>query len=283
MKEMMQSLEDRVVLVTGATGGLGEKLATDLAAAGAGVLLHGRSPEKAKAIIEKIADTTGNPQLGYYNADFSSLEDVRRMAEDIRADQTRIDVLINNAGIGPGRRGEERKLSWDGYELRFAVNYLAHFLLTHELMPLLRASDSARIVNVASGAQQAIDFDDVMLERGYDGRRAYSQSKLAQVMFTFDLAEELAEAGISVNCLHPATLMPTTMVLETDFFNATVDSVEKGAEAVLHLAASSETSGISGRYFEGKTPARADAQAYDQDARERLRMMSRRFAGYIDR
>jgi len=279
----MQSLADRVVLVTGATGGLGEKLATDLAAAGAGVLLHGRSPEKAKTIIEKIADTTGNPQLGYYNAEFSSLEDVRRMAEDIRADQARIDVLINNAGIGPGRRGEERKLSWDGYELRFAVNYLAHFLLTHELMPLLRASDSARIVNVASGAQQAIDFDDVMLERGYDGRRAYSQSKLAQVMFTFDLAEELAEAGISVNCLHPATLMPTTMVLETDFFNATVDSVEKGAEAVLYLAASSETSGISGRYFEGKTPARADAQAYDQDARERLRMMSRRFAGYIDR
>lgn len=278
----MQSFADRVILVTGATGGLGEKLSMDLASAGAGVLLHGRSPEKAEAIIEKIADITGNPQLAYYNAEFSSLEDVRRMAEDIRADQERIDVLINNAGIGPGRRGEKRKLSRDGYELRFAVNYLAHFLLTRELMPLLRASDSARIVNVASGAQQAIDFDDVMLEKGYDGRRAYSQSKLAQVMFTFDLAEELSETGISVNCLHPATLMPTTMVLETDFFSTTVDSVEKGAEAVLRLAASPETRGISGRYFEGKAPATADAQAYDRDARERLRTISRRFSGYTD-
>jgi len=280
---MMQSLVGRVVLVTGATSGLGEKLARDLAAAGAGVLLHGRNPEKAKDRIEKIADTTGNPQLAYYNAEFSSLEDVRRMAEDIRADQERIDVLISNAGIGPGRRGDKRKLSHDGHELRFAVNYLAHFLLTHELMPLLRTSDNARIVNVASGAQQAIDFDDVMLEKGYDGRRAYSQSKLAQVMFTFDLAEELDGTGIAVNCLHPATLMPTTMVLETDFFNTTMDSVEKGAEAVLRLAASPETHGESGRYFEGKTPATADAQAYDKGARERLRMISRQLAGYADK
>ena len=280
---MMQSLGDRVVMVTGATNGLGERLVTDLAEAGAGVLLHGRNPGKAKDRIERIADATGNPQLAYYNADFSSLEDVRRMAEDIRADQERIDVLINNAGIGPGRRGEKRQLSHDGHELRFAVNYLSHFLLTHELMTLLRTSDNARIVNVASGAQQAIDFDDVMLEKGYDGRRAYSQSKLALVMFTFDLAEELAGTGITVNCLHPATLMPTAMVLETDFFNTTVDSVEKGAEAVLRLAASPDTRGISGQYFEGKAPATADSQAYDKGARERLRMISRQLAGYSDK
>ena len=142
-----------------------------------------------------------------------------------RFDQSRIDVLISNAGIGPGRRGGTRELSRDGHELRFAVNYLSHFLLTHELMGLLQNAGRARIVNVASGAQQAIDSDDVMLEKGYDGWRAYSQSKLAMVMFTFDLAGDLAGTGITADCLHPATLMPTTMMLETDFFNTTVNMV----------------------------------------------------------
>lgn len=271
--------EDRVVLITGATDGLGKKLAKELAAHGAGVLLHGRNPEKAGRVIEEITEATGNPKLAYYDADLSSLEEVRRMAGDIRSDQTHIDVLINNAGIGPGRRGGARELSRDGCELRFAVNYLSHFLLTHELMGLLQNAGRARIVNVASGAQQAIDFGDVMLEKGYDGRRAYSQSKLAMVMFTFDLAEDLAETGITANCLHPATLMPTTMVMETDFFNTTVDSVKKGAEAVLRLAVSEETDGVSGEYFEGATPATADAQAYDRQARNRLRRLSRDLVG----
>lgn len=270
----------KVVLITGATDGLGKKLARDLADVGAGVLLHGRNPKKANRVTQEITEATGNPKLAYYNADLSSLEAIRRMAKDIRCDQAHIDVLINNAGIGPGRRDGTRELSRDRYELRFAVNYLSHFLLTHELMGLLQNAGRARIVNVASGAQQAIDFDDVMLEKGYDGRRAYSQSKLAVVMFTFDLAEDLAGTGMAANCLHPATLMPTSMVLETDFFNTTVDSVEKGAEAVLHLAVSGKTEGVNGQYFEGTTPATADAQAYDRQARGRLRRLSRELVGY---
>ncbi|MBS3755610.1 MAG: SDR family NAD(P)-dependent oxidoreductase [Desulfobacterales bacterium] len=270
----MKTLENRIILITGATDGLGKKLSLDLAARGAELVLHGRSPEKEKAAAREIRDATGNSKLACYNADFSSLAAVRDFSENIRADCKQVDVLINNAGIGPGSSKVQRELSKDGHELRFAVNYLAHFLLTHRLLPLLGRSGSARIVNVASGAQQAIDFDNVILKRGYDGRRAYSQSKLAMVMFTFDLAEDLRESAIAVNCLHPATLMPTNMVLDTDYFKTTVDSVGKGADAVEYLAVSPEIEGVSGKYFEGRQRAKAHAQAYDSQARQKLRTLS---------
>jgi NAD(P)-dependent dehydrogenase (short-subunit alcohol dehydrogenase family) len=143
---------------------------------------------------------------------------VRRLAEEITAKHDRLELLINNAGIGSTTRGKvERETSRDGHELRFAVNYLAPFLLTHLLLPLIRKSAPARIVNVASAGQQRIDFSDVMLTRGYDGMRAYCQSKLALVMFTFDIAETLKGSGVTVNCLHPATLMNTKMVIGSGF------------------------------------------------------------------
>ena len=206
---MIQAIKNQVILVTGATDGLGKQVAFDLAARHATVLLHGRNREKGEAALQQIRDATGNQRLFYYNADFSSLDEVRLLAEQVQAGQRRLDVLINNAGIGPGRRLPRRENSIDGHELRFAVNYLASFLLTHGLLPLLQRSVPARIINVASVGQQPIDFDNVMLENDYDGLRAYRQSKLAQVMFTFDLAEDLKESGITVNCLHPASLMPT--------------------------------------------------------------------------
>ncbi|MCA1715341.1 MAG: SDR family NAD(P)-dependent oxidoreductase [Actinobacteria bacterium] len=274
----MRSVDEAVILVTGATDGLGKATVRDLAAAGATVLLHGRDRERGDAAVREIREETGNDRLQYYLADFSSLEEVHWLADEITADHDRLDVLVNNAGIGAGRRGEtERSLSQDGYELRFAVNYLAPFLLTRLLLPLVHRSAPSRIVNVASAGQSPISFDDVMLERGYDGMRAYTQSKLGLVMFVFDLAEELEDTGVTANSLHPASLMDTKMVFET--FGSASSSVREGTDATVRLAISPELEGVTGRYFDGQREARADEQAYDPGARVRLRRLSEELTG----
>jgi NAD(P)-dependent dehydrogenase (short-subunit alcohol dehydrogenase family) len=271
-----------VVLITGSTDGLGRKVADSLAAKGAAVLLHGRNLDKGRALLDAITSTTGNPDVQYYNADFASLADVRSMAERIMRDHKLINVLINNAGIGFGRRGgERREVSEDGYELRFAVNYLAHVELTRKLLPLLKGAAAqtgeARIVNVSSAGQQSIDFNNVMLEREYNGVRAYCQSKLAQVMFTMDLAEELAGSGVTVTALHPATYMNTGMVIEAGI--RPISTVEEGAGAVEFLATSEKMRGVSGEYFDHTRRSRANAQAYDRKARAQLRELTDRLLG----
>ncbi len=274
----MRSVDEAVILVTGSTDGLGKSTARDLATSGATVLLHGRDPERGDSVVRELREETDNDSLHYYVADFSSLEEVRRLADEITADHDRLDVLVNNAGIGAGRRGEKsRDSSRDGYELRFAVNYLAPFLLTRLLLPLVRRSVPSRIVNVASAGQSPISFDDVMLERGYDGMRAYAQSKLALVMFTFDLAEELEGTGVTANSLHPASLMDTKIVFEA--FGSASSSVREGTDATVRLAISPELEGITGRYFDGQREARADEQAYDPEARARLRRLSEELTG----
>jgi NAD(P)-dependent dehydrogenase (short-subunit alcohol dehydrogenase family) len=273
----MRPARELTVLVTGATDGLGRAVAGQLAAAGATVLLHGRDPARGEQALLEMREQTGNDQLQLFLADFSSLDEVRRLADEVAAEQ-RLDVLINNAGIGGGPRAErKRELSRDGLELRFQVNYLAGFLLASRLLPLLRRSASARIVNVASAGQNPLDFDDVMLERGYDGMRAYGQSKLAQIMFTFELAERLDPDEVTVNALHPASLMNTKMVLES--FGSAWTTVEEGAEATLRLATSPELDGVSGRYFDGLREARANAQAYEPEARRRLWELSEELVG----
>jgi NAD(P)-dependent dehydrogenase (short-subunit alcohol dehydrogenase family) len=185
--------------------------------------------------------------------------------------------VISNAGIGTAVGGRERSLSADGHELRFAVNYLAGFLLVRLLLPLLRAATPSRVVNVASAGQTPIDFDDVMLERDYTGGRAYMQSKLAQIMFTFDLARELEDSGVTANALHPATYMNTTMVRQS---GATpISTVEEGAAAICRLAVSPEVEGKTGLYFDRMQATRANAQAYDERARDRLRRLSYELTG----
>jgi NAD(P)-dependent dehydrogenase (short-subunit alcohol dehydrogenase family) len=264
----MRDLDGATILVTGATDGLGKRVARELAGKGATVLLHGRNSERLQAALEDIRKVTGSERLGSYLADLSSLAQVRALAERILSGQVRLDVLINNAGVIV----RERKESEDGFELTFAVNYLAHFLLTSLLLPLLRDSAPARIVNVASAGQSPVDFDDVMLERRYDGMRAYAQSKLAQIMFTFELAGYLSGSGVSVNALHPASLMDTKMVSET--FGYTMSTVQEGAVATVRLAASPDVEGVTGRYFDGHYEARANRQAYDPAARKRLWALS---------
>jgi NAD(P)-dependent dehydrogenase (short-subunit alcohol dehydrogenase family) len=237
------------------------------------VLVHGRDRQRGEAVVADIVAASGAAE--FLPADLASLADVRRLATAVQEKADRLDILINNAGIGTA--GAERQTSADGYELRFAVNYLASFLLTRLLLPLLRRSAAARIVNVSSGGQQAIDFDDVMLTRGYSGGRAYCQSKLAQILFTFDLAEELAGTGVTATCLHPATYMDTTMVRRAGV--KPWSSVAEGAEAIMNLALSPSLQGRSGLYFNGINQAQPNPQAFDLDARRRLRTLSLELTG----
>lgn len=270
----------KVALVTGSTDGLGREVALRLAATGAHVIVHGRNVERGNEVVAQIT-REGKGSARFHRADLASLAAVRGFAEAILRDYNRLDLLVNNAGIiidttGRGAGAPNtRRLSADGHELVFAVNYLSGYLLTRLLLPRLAASAPSRIVNVSSLGQAPIDFDNVMLERGYTDGRAYSQSKLAQILFTFDLAKELEGSGVTVNALHPATYMATTMVRVA---GATPRStVAEGADAVMHVATAPGLA--SGQFFNGKTPARANAQAYDEAARDRLRELSRRLTG----
>ena len=258
-------LDGTVILVTGATDGLGRALSAELARSGATVLVHGRD---AGRIADTVAEIGGG-NVRSYQADLADLAQVRDLADQVLATEPRLDVLVNNAGIGsdvPG--GGARQESADGYELRFAVNYLAGYALTERLLPLLESSAPSRIVNVSSLGQQAIDFDDVMLTRGYGGTRAYCQSKLAQILYTFELAERLDGTGVTVNALHPATFMPTKMV------RAPISTVAEGVEATLHLIVGDDVG--TGRFYNGLRPSRPDAQAADPKARRELRDLSER-------
>ena len=269
----MRALNQQTILITGATDGLGRALATALAADGATVLIHGRDEDRASETLEAIAAETGSEKLRYLLADLSSLEQVRELARRVVEEHDQLDVLVNNAGIGTTLPGDGRRMeSQDGYELRFAVNYLAGYLLTRTLLGLLERSAPARVVNVSSAGQAPIDFTDVMLERRYDGVQAYCQSKLAQIMFTFDLEQELAGRNVAVNCLHPATFMDTTMVRMSGV--QPISTVEDGGAAILQLVEQPSLEGRSGLYFNGMRESRADPQAYDAAARRKLRALS---------
>jgi NAD(P)-dependent dehydrogenase (short-subunit alcohol dehydrogenase family) len=265
--EQVTDLGARVVLVTGATDGLGRGLVRALARRRATVLVHGRDAERAAAVAAELR-SDGAAAARVYLADLASLADVRALAAAIIAAEPRLDVLVNNAGIGSTVPTRERAESGDGVELRFAVNYLSHYLLTRELVPLLKASAPARIVNVASAGQTAIDFEDPMLTRGYSGARAYCQSKLAQILFTIDLAAELADAGVAVNAIHPATFMPTKIVANP------ISTIDEGVQATMHLVCDPALAGVTGKYWNGAHEATAEPQAYDGEARATLRALS---------
>jgi NAD(P)-dependent dehydrogenase (short-subunit alcohol dehydrogenase family) len=230
------------ILVTGATDGLGRELARRLSNDGHDVLVHGRDPQRVEAAAADVG------AAATFLADFSRLADVRALAGELPP----LDVLVNNAGV----IAPERVVTEDGNELTFQVNYLAHFLLTLEVMP-------PRVVHVASGAQRAPDFGDLTLERGYEPWRAYGVSKLAQIMFSNELAARRPE--VESVALHPATFMDTKMVRET--VGTPHSTVEEGVEATARLVTAA---GVAGKYFNGLRESRADGAAYDAEARKRL-------------
>ncbi|WP_128801383.1 MULTISPECIES: SDR family NAD(P)-dependent oxidoreductase [unclassified Streptomyces] len=254
------------ILITGATSGLGRYVAFELVRSGHVVLAHGRDPGRTEQLVAELraeGDAEG------YVADLASLTQVRELAARVAGAHPGLDVLINNAGVGAGAPGSGRELSADGHELRLAVNYLAPVVLTRALLPVLRASAPARIVNVGSGGQDPLDFDDIEFRRGYDGFAAYCRAKFALAAHTFALAEELTGTGVSVNVLHPATFMDTAMVRESGV--TPWNTVADGARAVLALA--TEDLGTGG-YFDGTDRARAHEATYDRQVQKRLSVVT---------
>ncbi|MCP2321985.1 NAD(P)-dependent dehydrogenase (short-subunit alcohol dehydrogenase family) [Hamadaea flava] len=267
------------IFITGATDGLGRALAYRLAADGHDLILHGRDTTRLDQVAAEVAERGKRPRSVV--ADLADLQQVRRLAAQVGEVADRLDVFVSNAGIGGGEPdGVDRRVSADGHELRFAVNYLAGFALSLDLLPLLRAAAPARIVNVASLGQYPLDFDDLMLEHGYDGMRAYAQSKLAQIIAGFELAERLPATEVTVNSLHPGTYMPTKMVLKS--IGRSVDALEVGVESVRRLAVNGDLDGVTGRFYDRMREERADSQAYDLAARAELWRRSLELTGCAD-
>lgn len=260
----------KTILITGATDGLGKALALDFANKGHMLLLHGRNPQRGQSLIEEIHEKTGNQNLTYYNADFADMAQIKAMATQVVDDQSRLDVLINNAGLGAE---SERRESHDGIERIFQVDYLSTYAMTKLLLPLLVQSAPSRVVNVASAGQAPIDFNDPMLEQNYSGIQAYCQAKLAQITFTMELAPTLQSQGVMINALHPATYMPTKIVPHP------VSRIEDGVRSATKLALDENMASTTGKYFFETREAEAHAQAYDPDARQQLMDLSFRLCG----
>ena len=266
-------LADSTILVTGATQGLGRHVALALARLGATLLLHGRDASRLEKVAADVATAAPGVAVRTYLADFADLIAVRSLAAQILARERQLDALVNNAAVGGGIDPSRREISRQGYELRLAVNHLAPYLLTRELLPLLAVSAPARIVNVASIGQAPVDFDDVMFKRSYDGVQAYCRSKLAMIAATFAQADEIATRGITINAVHPAHLMETQMVRQSGFVPAA--SIEEGVEPTIRLITDPTLASLTGRYFDRFDERPAHPQAHDPAARAQLMALTR--------
>ncbi len=264
-----------VALITGSTDGLGRELALHLASEGAHVIVHGRNEERAREVVAAI-EAQGVGSARYYLADFASLAQVRDLSEAILRDYERLDLLVNNAGVGPGSPGHERVLTEDGHELRFQVNYLAGYLLTMNLLPLFVADGpGGQILNVTSRAQIPLDFDDLRMDRGYSGGQAYGRSKLAQILFTFALGREFGGIGLTMNAVHPAPAMNTGLVRETG--STPQSTVEDGLRALLQVLEAPPD--LVGRFFFEGVESEAHPVAYDREVQLRLLAVSQELTG----
>lgn len=273
-------MKDRTVLVTGSTDGIGKATAIELARRGAKVLLHGKDQQKGEMVLDEVRKATGNNSLEFFRADLSSQGQVRSLAEEVIQSQKQLHVLINNAGTFQ----PQRRLTEDGLEVTFAVNYLAPFILTHELLDLLKESalkesvlkESAqsRIVTVASIAHwnASVNWNNLQGERRYDGFQAYALSKLGNILFTYALARRLQGTGVTANCLHPGVVR--TKLLRAGFGDYPGATPKEGSRTSVYLASSPEVEKISGKYFENGSPARSSPISYDQDLQEKLWQIS---------
>jgi retinol dehydrogenase 14 len=282
---MTWDVRGKNILITGATNGIGLEAAVELARRGARVVMVGRDPRRTEAAVADVKARSGSAEVSHLLCDFSSQADIRRLAEEVKAHLARLDVLVNNAGAVNKKRG----VTVDGIETTFAVNHLGYFLLTNLLLDLLVRSAPARIVTVASAAhrQGTLDFSDLGYERGYAIMRAYSRSKLANVLFAAELARRLAGTGVTSNSLHPGTVAtniwsgaptwakPLIQLLFRPFFL----SAEKGAATIVQLAASPELEGVTGKYFEKGKPVTPAPLAQDEALAKRLWTVSAEMAG----
>ncbi len=272
---MTASMQNKTVLVTGATSGIGLVTARELARKGAHVTIVSRSAEKCARVAEEIKNTTGNAYIEYIVADLSSKEDVHRAAYEFKKRHPRLDVLVNNAG----GVFMARQVSKDGIEMTFALNHLSYFLLTQLLLDVLKASAPARVVNVSSDAHRGakVRFDDIQFEKSYSGFAAYSQSKLCNILFTYELARRLEGTGVTVNALHPGFVASEfgknngfLMRLVLRILSPVARSTNDGASTSIYLASSREVEGLSGKYFVDARETRSDPASYDKAAAEKL-------------
>jgi NAD(P)-dependent dehydrogenase (short-subunit alcohol dehydrogenase family) len=279
---MPAHLTGRICVVTGANRGIGRATAEGLAHLGASLILVCRRREDGEAVSREIA-ASGWPAPVVVGADLSSQASIRQAASEIQARYPRLHVLVNNAGVISRRR----EVTVDGLEMQFAVNHLGYFLLTNLLLSQLRAGAPSRIVNVSSGVHShaTLDFADLQSERGYEPKEVYSRTKLANILFTYELSRRLGAAGVTVNCLTPG-VVATRML--GDYMGAPpgsgVDSTfgatpEEGAETSVYLAASPEVEGVTGKYFVGKRPAASSRESHDEAAARRLWEVSERLTG----
>lgn len=276
---------DKVCMVTGATGGLGLATAEALSQRGATVIIVGRNADKGPAVVSRIQRQTGNPAVEFMLADLSSQQDIRHLAQEFNNRHSRLHVLVNNAGASYRKRRE----SVDGIEMTFALNHLGYFLLTNLLLDPLKASAPSRIVNISSEVHRdvTLDFENLQASRGFNGYQVYKRSKLANLLFTYELARRLEGTNVTVNAVSPG-LVKTNLGLQDGgmpalmkrFINAWMGvSPEEGAKVIIHLATWPEVEGISGNYFVKGEPVRSSEASNDLGAAARLWQISAKLTG----
>jgi NAD(P)-dependent dehydrogenase (short-subunit alcohol dehydrogenase family) len=276
-------MKDKICVVTGSTNGIGKLTASALAEMGAEVALVSRNPEKGEFVRQELIEKIGNKKIDFFPADLSLLKEVRRVSEALKEKYDRVDVLVNNAGA----YFNTFELTEEGFERTFALNHLNYFILTKELLPLLQRTSKARIVNVASDMHRGadMDFENLNGEKSYSGRKAYQCSKLANVMFTYSLANQLNPDQITVNCLHPGFVRTGFGDNNSGLFKIGLKvakafaaiSVNRGAETSIYLASSPEVEGVTGKYFEKKKAVPSSKASYNQDAIQKLWEISERW------
>ena len=264
----MNSMKNKIILITGSTDGIGKQTALDLAEMGATVIVHGRDHERTKSVVSELKKATENNNIDFLIADFSSLEEVKKFSNQLHEKYDRLDVLINNAGVYM----RQKELSKDGFEMTFAVNHLSHFLLTYLILDLIKKPDHSRIINVASMAHaHEMDFDNLQAEKFFDGYTAYSLSKLCNILFTYELARRLEGTRITVNCLHPGVIK--TKLLRVGW-GLGGDSLESGSRTSVYLASSPEVENVTGRYYANSRPAISAKVSHDPVFQNKLWQMS---------
>ncbi len=281
---MNSTMQGKICMVTGATSGIGKVTARALAERGATVVVVGRSAEKSAATVAQIRQQTGNSSVEFMLADLSAQAQVRKLAEEFKKKYSRLHVLVNNAGA----IYLSRQSTVDGIELTFALNHLNYFLLTNLLLDTLKASAPSRIINVSSAVHMnaTMNFDDLQGQRKYSGMSAYAQSKLANVLFTYEVARRLQGTGVTVNALHPGMVATNFAAnngplgrLARPFLNLVSIGEEQGAETMIYLATSPEVEGVTGKYFMNKHEAHSSEESYDEAIARRLWRVSEEMVG----